>query len=814
MLMFQSMPSDIFGKDGWLAKLLIIFATIDSIVGSPNVTEPDINTDRVVMKHSIAYHFIKHVRNVENEILITRRINIAPLVMGIQQMANTKTQLQEFCNGVEEAILSIHRGQYAKTPLRNRRSAKRLSGHRKRYSRDTPGGHKYTVIIPDPTIRITRDICNSIASQVSEIEIRSRDRLTKILNLVDISITINATSARREKRAFAPLKLLTKSKGSLGLFLLKTGIRSIWSLFGFVERIRTNRRLNRLEKDVAQLQLQQDKTSNMVDQLALVVTNHSILIDQLHITTEELTNQINDLTKKVDNIDEKLKTLRSVFQVTAAMTLLQSVVDRTRDAMDHGFYNLEHIVDKALMSETSVHLLPAEQIRKVQMEVSIFSNTLLDPEYHRMRSVIVSDPENPEFLRAIISVAALSRRNYELVELIPVPLFKGGKTIQPSLSHRAVILNHEEGLFTPLDPRELSNCLKNEHCITSGPELRTNTIGCGMPQFFNWHQDKCEFEPILSSGIFLKRLGADGIIFSLREEANAQLFCSAIPGQTRTLTNSGVLHMPAGCKLVITSKNGAITKIRSPPDTQIIQTNDLDLVVTGPDQLLQADGNNYLGNTSTILAKAISEQLIGIEKQLQGTNQDVNYHWSVVLSLSIVLGLVCLVMTGTLFLLYRYSGRFRKKVKIVRSELQGVGDRVVAFEREMAAKAKTREKQLMSRPRNDIDSIIRDLDKIEHRARLNDYLEFGNPASVSGSTDALNDFKRGSFSKFLDTTRPIPRPRGLYPTVPPRSDIYDPDEKYVRQQRDYEKLSSGQESPAPMQKSHPEKHDYRQDLNH
>lgn len=791
--MFQSMSRAIFGK-----IIILLIISCSEAINIGNVTEPDVNSDRVVMKNSIAYHFIKHVRSIEANVLITRRISISPLVAGIQQLNETKIGLQDFCSGIVENIKKAYGGYISKVPGRGRRSIRNRRPRsaqccRKRERRTTtgPGG---LVLIEDPTLQMTQDICDSIASHIGEIETRARGRLAKILSLIDISINMNDTqAASRSKRSSFLKKVM--GKRSIGTFLLKSGIRSVWSLFGFIEGIRTNRRLNRLEKEVAQLQLQQEKTSNMVDHLALVVSNHSILIDQLQVTTTKLVKQVDALSNRISLLDQKILYVRSVFQVTTILNLLQSIVDRTRDAMDHGFYVLEHIVDKALMSETSAHLLPVDQIRKVQIEVSIFSNAILDPEYQRIKSVIVSDPEEPEFLRAIISVAALSRKHHELVELIPVPLFKGSQALIPYLSHSAAILDHEEGSFIPLDPREMASCLKNEHCATTGPELRTNTVACGIPQFFDWNKDQCDFEPILSNGIFLKRLGSDGVIFSLKEQVNAQLFCSAIPSQSRKLSGSGVLQMPAGCKLAIIMANGDITRIKSPPDTQIIQAQDLVLIVAGPGQLSQIKSLDSLSNTSTILSRAINEHLISIEKQIDDTTTDVNYHRTVVLSLSIVLGIVCVLITVLLMLLYRYSSRFRRKVKTVRTELQGVGDKLIAFEREAAARGRRDDKPLINPP-SDFDSIIRNLDKMEHHARMNEYLNFGSNSSLGKIKKDREGFTRYGFTKFLDTSKPIPKPR-MYPTVPPRSEVYSLTEDYLRKKEEYEKLPLDREAQAP-----------------
>jgi len=793
MQTFQLMLRVTFGS---ITILLLMSSSQTAEIS--NATEPDLNSDRVVMKNSIAYHFIKHVRSIEANVLITRRISISPLVVGIQQLSDTKDKLKDFCSTIVENIKKAYGGHISKVPARGRRSLrsrKRRASQccirtQKRERRTTKGPEPQLILIADPTLQMAQDICDSITSHISEIEGRSKSRIAKILSLIDISIDMNATRVMsRHKRS-----VMDKSKRSIGMFLLKSGIRSVWSLFGFVEGIRTNRRLNRLEKEVAQLQMQQDKTSSMVDHLTLVVTNHSILIEQLHVTTSKLVKQVNDLSDKVNNLDEKILYVRSIFQVTTILDLLQSVVDRTRDAMDHGFYILEHIVDKALMSETSAHLLPVDEIRKVQVEVSIFSNAILDPEYQRIKSVIVADPDDPEFLRAVISVAALSRRHHELIELIPVPLFRGDQALVPYLSHSAAILDHEEGLFIPLDPREMADCLRNEHCATTGPELRTNTVACGIPQFFDWNKEQCDFEPILSNGIFLKRLGSDGIIFSLKEQVTAQLFCSAIPSQSRTLKGSGVLQMPAGCKLAIVMANGDITRIRSPPDTQIVQAQDLVLIVAGPGQLMHTKSLDSLGNTSTLLSRAINEHLINIEKQIDVTVGDVSYHWTVVLSLSIVLGIVCLLIVALLMLLYRYSSRFRRKVKTVRNELQGVGDKIIAFEREAAARGRRDERPLIDPPSN-FGSIIRNLDKMEHHAKMNEYLNFGSNSSLARKD--FGEFNKYGFTKYLDTSKPIPKPRAIYPSVPPRSEIYSLAEDYLKKKEEYEKLPPDRKSQAP-----------------
>lgn len=146
-------------------------------------------------------------------------------------------------------------------------------------------------------------------------------------------------------------------------------------------------------------------------------------------------------------------------------------------------------------------------------------------------------------------------------------------------------------------------------------------------------------------------------------------------------------------------------------------------------------------------------------------------------------------------LLYRYSSRFRRKVKTVRTELQGVGDKLIAFEREAAARGRRDDKPLINPP-SDFDSIIRNLDKMEHHARMNEYLNFGSNSSLGKMKKDREGFTRYGFTKFLDTSKPIPKPR-MYPTVPPRSEVYSLTEDYLRKKEEYEKLPLDREAQAP-----------------
>jgi hypothetical protein len=147
-------------------------------------------------------------------------------------------------------------------------------------------------------------------------------------------------------------------------------------------------------------------------------------------------------------------------------------------------------------------------------------------------------------------------------------------------------------------------------------------------------------------------------------------------------------------------------------------------------------------------------------------------------------------------LLYRYSSRFRQKVRFVRAELQGVGDKIVAFEREAATRARLNIQPNIEKP-SDIESIMRELGQMEHKAQLNDYLNLGSIEAVHKNKSELEEFKKYGFVRYLDTSKPVPRPRNLYPSIPSRSEGYSLASEYHKSLEDYEKLPIDSKSRAP-----------------
>ena len=397
------------------------------------------------------------------------------------------------------------------------------------------------VRVSDNVTTPIQDFCYSVSKHMTETLERSSTRLSNLLALVDVSIdtdfeetekvkrdfnsTTNATSVESDRvkrdllktgrRLFKVGKTVTRLSRAGPLFGLTTGFRAVWSLFGFIEKIRTDRRLKSLERAVS-------RNTEAIDQLSKEVASHSIAIDELNLVTQELTQRLNALTSRVENLERKVALIETEMRIQQILSFIDSLIERTQDALEYGFVKLESIIHNALSNQASAYLIPPDKLQDIQTQLSRDTSGLVDGDYSRMKSVVVAHPDDPTSLLAIVNLAALSRKSKELVQLTAMPTYRDEIAIFPQLDYHTVLLDQEGGTFTVIENAELSSCLA-DRCITSNPELPIVGSSCGMPQFFERQLDTCSYDEKVSDGLFLKRLLSDGVVFSVKEETRACL---------------------------------------------------------------------------------------------------------------------------------------------------------------------------------------------------------------------------------------------------------------------------------------------------
>jgi hypothetical protein len=317
----------------------------------------------------------------------------------------------------------------------------------------------------------------------------------------------------------------------------------------------------------------------------------------------------------------------------------------------------------------------------VQNEVRKVSTAVLDPDFSKMQSIVVSDPNDPHLLLVVINVAALSRKNMELVKLIPVPYYEGMETFLPMLDYNTIVLDQLAATYSILEEQEEFDCLSNR-CYVSNVEQSITEKSCGIPQLFDRQLDVCLSESISSNGVFLKPMLPDGVIFAFRSEVNTQLFCkdNNLIGSPRKLNGTGILQLPNGCILSVTDDQGRNTKVKGQPLYRMIDADDIDLVINGPLSALRALSSRNGTHKLSTYGAFLTEHLSSVVKQVENADQKItnqsNHIWALTGTLSVILTLTILVF----LILYRFSGKFRNKIQDLRDKMAELTQQLLNIE--------------------------------------------------------------------------------------------------------------------------------------
>ena len=95
-----------------LIKLLIL-ACLAAIVSARPSEEVDLtplegteerDPSKITLKHSIAYHFVKHTRSVEADIFVSRKINLSPITDGLITMQDVEERISNLCKQIPEFL--------------------------------------------------------------------------------------------------------------------------------------------------------------------------------------------------------------------------------------------------------------------------------------------------------------------------------------------------------------------------------------------------------------------------------------------------------------------------------------------------------------------------------------------------------------------------------------------------------------------------------------------------------------------------------------------------------------------------------------
>ncbi len=162
-----------------------------------------------------------------------------------------------------------------------------------------------------------------------------------------------------------------------------------------------------------------------------------------------------------------------------------------------------------------------------------------------------------------------------------VPYFESGTAYEIILDYHTIVLDQNAHTFSILTEQEEYDCLFNR-CYVGSSEQSYFEKSCGIPQFYDRHNDGCVAENVMSNGVYLKPMLPDGVIFAFQHQVQTQVFCKdKLMSKSQKLNGTGILQLPNGCTLSVIDSNGRITRIKGQPQYTMINAGDIDLMPNG-----------------------------------------------------------------------------------------------------------------------------------------------------------------------------------------------------------------------------------------
>lgn len=607
--------------------------------------------------------------------------------------------------------------------------------------------------------------CKNIVNRIGDVHINTNDKMTDVLQLVDISVvqqnTLNSGRKKREN---------VRNKRMIG-FALKAGASLLWNVFGLYQNVKTEKRIKKLETAMTLTREQVAQNSALMSDMTKVIYDHSVVMDDLQLTTRNLVKGLTEVKSEVNGLKTEISLVKRDVEVMTTLMRVDSMVSRIEASLDNSYYNLKDIIHSSLKSETSPLVLPHDQVQKVQAEVNSISPSVMDTDFKRMQSIVVSHPKDPSSLLVIVNAAAMSRDSLELVELVPVPYFVNQVAHLPILDHQFVVLNQKTATFTVLSQQEMDNCLENR-CYIRNMGQPISSAACGAPQYFDQSLDACEFEARTSDGIAVINIDPDGFIFSFETEVKVQLFGhdNQATGPPKQMKGIGVLQIPTGYSIVVTRADGYRVEVNGQPRYYSLDAADLDVssnsILSTPikeDNIFKVPKNRESEDSE------LEQQVITVKQAVDETQHRIasqhNHVWILtgcIVSITVITVIIMIV-------LYYNSRRFRKKVLAVRHTITELSQQVTDFAKPLVPPRSPLIGSLRKARTLPITrSRRRRLPSVKFSAPIAEYLALSEVKSprLRGKKRIYDQVPVRSASKLAKTPR-------VYPTVPTEDDLKD-----------------------------------------
>jgi hypothetical protein len=286
-----------------------------------------------------------------------------------------------------------------------------------------------------------------------------------------------------------------------------------------------------------------------VKQLQVAVADMSVTVKDLVVGFDSMQDQMEDMHTITKRLLEEVQNTRAEAQLGL---MLQSVDEASRslDASARGAANeFEDLISAVMNQQTPVSLWSFREIESLQEAATKTDYERIHPQHSEMLSYVI--PSGNAQTLSILTRAPIKGRAAELYETLPLAhVTEEHGMVRPILQHRFILASGRE--YQVLSESEVRNCL-GKACVLTGEVKIASTDECGIPLAIQSGSGNCPVQHVPAMNYLDSSYDRKHLLYSVIRPLTLELYCPLLhsrPIQTITVSNSGLLDVPVGCKFV------------------------------------------------------------------------------------------------------------------------------------------------------------------------------------------------------------------------------------------------------------------------
>jgi hypothetical protein len=181
-----------------------------------------------------------------------------------------------------------------------------------------------------------QSFCYGVADQAKESYEDIQSKLNDLLALVDITVHPEIIDSSRRQKRVIPL--------FLAKFIFVTGVKVLWQLFGFVQKVKMNKRLKNIESMLKATENRSLQNSEAISNMTKLIYGNSLAISQLNVRVDGLESRLNLVENQIGVLQRDISGLSYKFETVASLNTIDNLIVRIRKSMDSGYDILKDII--------------------------------------------------------------------------------------------------------------------------------------------------------------------------------------------------------------------------------------------------------------------------------------------------------------------------------------------------------------------------------------------------------------------------------------------------------------------------------------